>query len=291
MLKHNQSSPVSPKRVVLLGGSGFVGQALNSRLSAQSIDVLSLASSQLDLTSKDSVMQLKDTLKSDDCLIILSALTPDRGRGVDTLMANLSMIENVASALAEKPVDHVVYISSDAVYPLNFTTVNEQTPAAPTDLYGVMHRTREIMLESTLKAPLCIARPTLIYGAEDSHNSYGPNRFRRQAEADKKISLGGEGEETRDHVYVDDIAEILVLIAMHKSEGVVNLATGRSLSFMEVAKQVASLCSEPVEIATSPRQSDISYRQFDTQCIKDAFPDFSFTDFERGSKRVLDIDK
>ena len=47
---------------------------------------------------------------------------------------------------------------------------------------------------------LAILRPTLIYGAGDPHNGYGPNRFRRLAATGKPIILFGEGEERRDHV-------------------------------------------------------------------------------------------
>ena len=284
MLKHINQTPVAPKRVVILGGSGFVGKALVKHLSCQSMDVLSFGSEQMDLSSESCVAKLQALLQTEDCLIILSALTPDRGRGIDTLMKNLRMIENVSSVLAEQNVAQVIYCSSDAVYPMDFPIVNEATPAAPADLYGVMHRTREIMLQSTVKSALCIIRPTLIYGAGDSHNSYGPNRFRRQAGIEQKINLGGEGEETRDHVYVEDLVSIIELLVTHKSEGIVNIATGQSHSFMGVAKQVSSLFDVPVEICTSKRQSAITHRQFEIDCIKNAFPDFSFTDFASGSK-------
>lgn len=286
MLKHNNKIAKAPERVVILGGSGFVGQALKTDLLTNGIEALSFGSTELDLSEAACVPKLKDILKPEDCLIILSALTPDKGRGIDTLMKNLRMIENVSSVLTDLPIAQVIYCSSDAVYPLSNPVVSEFTPAAPSDLYGVMHRTREIMLESTLKSPLCIIRPTLIYGAEDSHNSYGPNRFRRQAATEQKINLGGEGEETRDHVFIDDVVKLITLISTHCSEGILNIATGNSLSFRQVAEQVASLFDEPVDVCTSARQVPITYRQFDIACLKQAFPDFSFVDFESGSKIV-----
>jgi len=48
--------------------------------------------------------------------------------------------------------------------------------------------------------PLAILRPTLVYGAGDPHNGYGPNRFRRLASANQPIVLFGEGEERRPAV-------------------------------------------------------------------------------------------
>ena len=65
-----------------------------------------------------------------------------------------------------------------------------------------MHLVREVMLRSALTAPLAILRPTLLYGAADPHNGYGPNRFRRLAAAGQDIVLFGEGEEQRDHVLI-----------------------------------------------------------------------------------------
>ena len=59
------------------------------------------------------------------------------------------------------------------------------------------------------RLPLAFLRPTLIYGANDPHNGYGPNRFRRQAAKGETITLFGEGEEKRDHVPVDDVAALV----------------------------------------------------------------------------------
>src|SRR3546814_11446336 len=64
-----------------------------------------------------------------------------------------------------------------------------------------------------------LLRPTLIYGAEDTHNSYGPNRLRRMARKDARITLFGAGEETRDHISVDDVYRLILLTLRHRSEG------------------------------------------------------------------------
>ncbi len=286
MLKHHNASAIPPERIVILGSGGFVGRSLSKYLASKSLATLGISSKEIDLSESAAVSKLKSVLKPTDCLVVLAALTPDKGKGIDTFMKNLRMIEHLCAALSDVSVAQVIYCSSDAVYPLSEPVVSEATPAAPADLYGVMHLSRELMLSSTLKVPLCIVRPTLIYGAEDTHNSYGPNRFRRQAQQDKKINLGGEGEETRDHVLIDDVLRLIALIADHRSEGVVNIASGRSLSFRQVADQIASYYDYPVEICTSARQVPITHRQFDIQAITSAFPGFTFERFESGSKRV-----
>ena len=104
-----------------------------------------------------------------------------------------------------------------------------------------MHLARELMLKATVKAPFAVVRSTLIYGEGDPHNGYGPNRFRRLAAAGQEIVLFGEGEERRDHVLVDDVAEIVCRVIEHRSRGTLNIATGEVYSFRDIAERVAAM--------------------------------------------------
>ena len=54
-------------------------------------------------------------------------------------------------------------------------------------------------------------RPTLIYGKKDPHNGYGPNKFLRKISSNQNIDLFGKGEERRDHVYIEDVVEVILL--------------------------------------------------------------------------------
>ncbi len=141
------------------------------------------------------------------------------------------------------------------------------------------------MLKSTLTAPLAILRPTLLYGAADPHNGYGPNRFRRLAAAGQEIVLFGEGEEQRDHVLIDDVAEIVRRVLMHRSRGVLNVATGSVHSFRNIAERIAAMYDPPVPVRGSPRQGPMphdGYRPFDSAASLQAFPDFRYTDLATG---------
>jgi nucleoside-diphosphate-sugar epimerase len=150
-----------------------------------------------------------------------------------------------------------------------------------------MHLAREAMMRSTLKLPIATLRPTLIYGAKDPHNGYGPNRFRRLAAKGEAITLFGEGEEMRDHVLVEDVAALAVLALRHRSKGALNIATGQSTSFRDVAEAAVALAGSKSEIRGTPRQNPITHRHFDiTESLK-AFPEFHYVPLDEGLERVF----
>ena len=150
-----------------------------------------LSSRDVDLADAAAAGALAERLHPHDVVVFLAALTPDKGRDSGTLMRNLAMARAVCEATRRVQIAQLIYASSDAVYSFATTLISEDTPAAATDLYGAMHRTRELMLASEAKAPLAILRLTAIYGAGDTHNSYGPNRFLRQALGDGRVALFG----------------------------------------------------------------------------------------------------
>jgi nucleoside-diphosphate-sugar epimerase len=217
---------------------------------------------------------------------MLAAITPDKGRDSATLMKNLAMMQSVCTAIEKAGCAHLVYFSSDAVYNLTVSRVTEDTPASPQDLYGAMHYTREIMARGLSKISVLVLRPTLVYGFDDTHNAYGPNRFRRAAQKEGKIALFGGGEETRDHIHVDDVAALTVRCLLHQSTGTLNVATGISHSFIDVAELVAKQFRRPVEIARTPRANPITHRHYDVINTIKAFPDLRFIALEDGVARA-----
>jgi len=196
------------------------------------------------------------------------------------------MMQSTCAAIEKAGCGHMVYYSSDAVYDSAVSRVSEDTPASPQDPYGAMHHTREIMARSLAKVPLLVLRPTLVYGLDDTHNSYGPNRFRRAAQKDGKITLFGDGEETRDHIHVDDVAALTLRCLLHRSTGTLNAATGTSHSFHEVAEAVSKQFSKTVEIVKTPRANPITHRHYDVANTIKAFPDIRFIPLEEGVARV-----
>ena len=146
------------------------------------------------------------------------------------------------------------------------------------------------MLKQVCTIPMAVVRPSLIYGPTDTHNGYGPNQFLRLALADKEITLFGEGEEQRDHVLVEDVVDILRLIIQHRSEGILNVATGTVESFRRVAEIVSEFFVPQTIINTRPRFGPMphnGYRPFDPSACKKAFPEFIYTTLAEGIKKTF----
>ena len=287
MLKHANESPVKPSRVIVLGSSGVVGKRLVPYLQKKDIQTISISRIECDLLKEESTDYLAETFQKEDQVVFLTAITPDKGRGIDALISNLKIFENVSKALQRSPVKQFILFSSEAVYPNTSTLINEDTSLAPTDLYGCMHLAREIQLKS-LNIPHVIVRSTLIYGQGDTHNSYGPNRFFKEALAQATITIFGSGEEKRSHIFVEDVVEFVDKILHYQSAGEINLCPVPSVSFMEIAQTIKNVLQDKVEIITRPRMSEITHRHYDNTQLYQVFPEFSYLDIKTGTSKMLE---
>ncbi|MEQ8786738.1 MAG: NAD(P)-dependent oxidoreductase [Pirellulaceae bacterium] len=285
MINHLHQQPSSPRRVVILGGSGFIGKTLAKRLRDAGTEVVALSSSDLNLTADDAPEKLARQLQPTDALVFASCLTPDKGKDIGTTMQNLAMGHHVATALEQSPVAHVIYISSDAVYADDVSLASETAKCEPASLYGMGHLMRERMMETAAASgdlPLFILRASLVYGNDDTHNSYGPNRFRRAAAEKGQIDLFGGGEETRDHIAIDDVCRLIEQALLHRSTGILNAATGVSTSFFDVATLVAEFADGDVKVNCSQRRNPVTHRKYDITNTLKAFPNFRFKTLREG---------
>ena len=287
MLEHINPSPMLPKRVVIMGAAGFVGGAIALRLRREGVPLLALTSSDINLLDANADQRLAAMLDPADAFLAASARAPVKN--CDMLLENLVMTRAMVRALSIREVAHVVNISSDAVYADSDSPLTESSCASPDSLHGAMHLTRETMFRNEVKAPIAMLRPSLIYGASDPHNGYGPNRFRRLANAGRDIELFGEGEERRDHVYIDDVAELAAQVLLWRSQGSLNIATGEVHSFRSVAEQVIALSAHDVALKKIPRNGPIphnGFRPFEISTCKAAFPNFSYTLLKEGLEKL-----
>jgi nucleoside-diphosphate-sugar epimerase len=286
MLEHLNSSPKPPPRVVVIGAAGFVGAAIAARLERDGVPVLRVTRREVDLSATDAGARLTALLRTGDAVVAAAARAPCKD--ADMLVENMVMARRLVRTLSSVEVSYLVNISSDAVYADSSAPLNESSCASPGSLHGAMHLAREVLFRNEIKAPLAILRPSLLYGEGDPHNGYGPNRFRRLAAKGQEIVLFGEGEERRDHVYIDDVAELVARVIFRRSKGTLNVATGTVHSFRAIAEKVVALSGRGVAIRETPRSGPMphcGYRSFDITECRELFPDFRYTTLDEGLVR------
>jgi UDP-glucose 4-epimerase len=287
MLNHLNAAPQAPRRAVVIGAGGFVGGAVADMLERQKVNVRRVTRQDVDLLAPDAAAKLADLLEPGDSLVAASALAPCKN--AQMLKDNVTVALAIVTAVKNADLAHILNIGSDAIYADSVTPLTEASVTAPDSLHGVMHLARETMFRAEVSAPTAFLRPTLIFGARDPHNGYGPNRFRRLAAEGKPIILFGEGEERRDHVSVDDVAELASRILFQRSTGVLNAATGTVTSFGDIARLAVRIAGTGAPIQSSPRSGPMPHnglRPFDASGTKRAFPEFEYTALAEGMAKA-----
>ena len=288
MLIHKKEIEETLPRVVVLGSKGFVGSHIVSQLQQEHVKVLGISKNEINLLNNEAEEKLLNTLKPNDALVIVSSMAPCKN--AELLINNIFMMKIICNVIQKTSLSHVIYISSDAVYSDDVTLVSEHSQTMPSSFHGMMHMCRELMLKQAVnKIPLAILRPSVLYGVSDPHNSYGPNRFLRQIKNNQDIPLFGEGEEKRDHVFIEDVAKIVSLVIHYKSAGILNIATGDSYSFKEVAEEILRETQSSNRIHFSPRNNPIMHRYFDISASYKSFPNFKYMSFVKGLKKIVQL--
>ena len=106
---------------------------------------------------------------------------------------------------------------------------------------------------------LSIIRPTLIYGFNDPHNGYGPNRFARLAIKNEDINIFGNGEEIRDHISVSDVAQLIYLLIKNKQNGIFNAVSLDPIKFIDIAKLIIKNFNSGSKIKKLSRKGPIPH--------------------------------
>jgi GDP-L-fucose synthase len=179
-----------------------------------------------------------------DCIFHFAAFVGGR-KGIDNnrwLITENIEIDRITFKWAEEWCKKIIYPSSCAAYP---TYLQEQpnTPmqedqfgnAQTFDLYGLSKVTAEAMLK-TLTIPVMVMRPFTIYGPGQDLDYPIPAIIQRAKQGE--CSVWGSGTQTRDWIYIDDALQVFEFLLYKKESITTNLATGKAITFKEVAEIV-----------------------------------------------------
>ena len=290
--KFTNNNSTKPKRVVMLGSSGIIATNLQAKLKKKKINILPIGRSKLNLKNENMAKFLRKKIKNNDVVIFIAAEAPVKND--EMFFNNLKICNTVCKSLNEKTIQQLIYISSDAIYGDEKKKISEKSEILPGSLHGLMHATREAILKNKFSKILCILRPTLIYGIGDSHNGYGPNKFINLALKNNEISIFGNGEERRDHIFINDLIEIIIRCLEKRAIGTLNLASGRIYSFRYIAEQIIKYTKSKSKLKKIKRIGPMphnGYRPFNIKLLKRNFKNIKLSNIETGIKKYLaDLD-
>ena len=273
-------------RLVVLGATGFVGSYTLQAATSLGFETLSLGSADLNLLDPTAADRLAQVLRPDDILVHAAAIAPSKTP--EDVIANLTMTKHIIEGLATTGLSQLIVVSSDAVYGSASGVITETSPCNPDSLHGVMSLGRELICASANVHTLAVIRPAPIYGHRDTHNSYGPNRFAREALQEGNVRIFGAGEARRDHVYVRDVARVIARCAQDARPGILNVASGVSLSFALTGDIIASAVEPSAEVLTAGAETEPTHRGFDISGLVRSFPDFVPTHPQDGFKQMIE---
>lgn len=266
-------------RFLVTGGAGFLGATLANRLAAEghSVHVLDDLSNGrrenlnplIGFTAGDieNIPLLWSLLQDVDCVYHLAArvsvpqslLHPHEYNRV-----NVGGTVSLMEAMRDTGIGRVVFASSGAVYGQQpRQPVREDDTPFPDSPYAVSKWSAEQYIHSIGD----------LWGIETVSlrifNAYGPRqsspvshspvvpRFLQQALGGGSIVIFGDGSQTRDFVYVDDVVDALVAAATARdiSRKVINIGRGEETSIRDLVHHIERVIGKPVVVITNPQKA------------------------------------
>lgn len=230
--------------VLVTGGTGFVGSHLVNRLIETGHEVTVLDnfsySKNDNINKKASLVtgdirdpdDIKKTMRDFSAVFHLAAIADARSSDEDAVYKiNFIGAKNVfEAALARKA--KIIFTSTSAVYGNGDVPACESSICKPLSQYG----------KSKLNAERWLAQQNGEYFIARLFNVYGPgarsavNQFCRKIINYEDVPVFGNGFQTRDYVYIDDVVNALLLGI--SNSGIYNVGTGRDTSVMALVDMI-----------------------------------------------------
>ena len=304
------------KRVVVTGGAGFIGSHLVERLAAANdvivLDNFSTGRPENLAAVKDRVQvvrgsildpgAMKQAFHGADAVFHLAALTsvPESiERPLEYAETNVTGTLAVLGGARDAGVRRLVFASSCAVYGRAKGALREDAPPDPLSPYAVTKLASEhflrILSEDGLET--VVLRLFNVYGprqSPDSPYSSVVARFVRAVSSGEPLILHGDGLQTRDFVYVGDVAEALDRAASTRgvAGGLFNIGSGRETSILALIAALRPLAGGRLKIVREPaRTGDVRKSRADTRRATRVLGFRARTPLKTGLRRVLEASR
>ena len=267
-------------KCLVLGGGGFIGSAVTDRLLLDGHLVRVLARPKLvpyrSFGPKEpmewmrgdflNVHDLRKAVQGIDVVFHLVSTTVPKSANDDPIwdvQSNLVGSLQLLQVLREQSVGKIIFISSGGtVYgPPQYLPINEEHPTNPITAYGITKLAIEKhlqMLTHLHGVPSLILRVSNPYGGrqriETAQGAVGV--FLHRALAGVPIEVWGDGETTRDYIYIRDVANAFArAVSYEGEEQVFNVGTGQGTSLNTLVDLIELVINRPVKRVYKPARA------------------------------------
>jgi UDP-glucose 4-epimerase len=264
-------------RIFVTGGAGFIGIHLCKKLLEQNHDVtifdnfensskthfISMFKDSVTVISGDiaNYSLLHTSMKNHDIVIHLAAkisvfdsiITPD-----STFDTNVHGTQNVLDALLSNHIKKLITASSAAVYQDTVYEIAESNKTVPSSPYG----TSKLEMEKKInyftvqhKIQSIILRLFNVYGDGQSMQYAGViTKFKEKISKNQSLIIYGDGSAVRDFIHVNDVVFAIIFSIDSSKSNIYNIASGTSISILDLAKLMISISGKSIEILYKPKR-------------------------------------
>jgi UDP-glucose 4-epimerase len=307
---------MAEKTVLITGGAGFIGSHLTDALLAKGHSVrvlddlstgkrsnLPLDNPRVELIIGDVadaalVARAMQGCSSVAHLAAVASVQASVDDPVKTHQSNFIGTLNVCEAMRLAGINRVVYASSAAVYGNNGegASIDEDTPKAPLTPYASDKLAGEYYFDFYRRQhalePVVFRFFNIFGPRQDPSSPYSGviSIFSERAQKGLPITVFGDGEQTRDFLYVEDLVFLLVQ-AIEKPEvevGAVNVGWSQSMSLKQMLQALEAVVGELPPISYGPaRSGDIRHSRANNQRLLQRFKLPAQTPMSVGLARLL----
>ena len=301
--------------ILVTGGAGFIGSNLTDELLEQGATVRILDNFSTgkhenlpqqhprlevvegDIGDADLVQQLATGVDAIVHLAAVASVQASVDDPVGTHKTNFDGTLNVLEAARHCGVDRVIYASSAAIYgDTQELPVKEATIKKPMTPYAADKLAGEYYLDfyhRQFGLKYCAFRFFNIYGPrQDPSSPYSGviSIFSSRISQGQPIKIFGDGEQTRDFVFVKDLVKVL-LGAIHKKEltaYVANVGSGKATSLNQMIDVLEGIVGQQVDKSyVDARAGDIRHSLAMVERLENLLGEIPTTSLSQGLKSLL----
>ena len=304
------------KKVIITGGAGFIGSNLAENLSKNYKEVIiidNLYTGKIEnikdiIENKNvkfikgsisDINLLKNTFKKTDYIFHLAAIasvSKSIKDPIQTIDVNVNGTLNVLLAAKQNNVKKVIFSSSCAVYGNpNYFPIDEAAETKPLSPYAASKLIGEYYCDFFSKKfnlSTISLRYFNIYGPkQDPENEYAAviPKFICRVINNKSPIINGNGEQTRDFTYVNDVIKANILAAKSKSNGFYNIGYGKKLSVNSLAELILKIFNKKIQVKhNKPLIGEIQNSQANIKKAEDTIKYKPKYSLEEGLKETCD---